>query len=386
MPLPGVKITVGDGALGRTVATDDGVAGLVLTGVAATSLALNTAARIYSLPDAVALGIVAATNPHAHREISEFYDKAGNGAELWIMLVAQATTHAAVFVATTGPMHVLLAAAGGRITIAATSMGRIGGYTPTMTGIVDFDLPAVATLAQTLANVFAAAFAPVRIILDGTYLIDPLTGVVSLKGNYDRVGTFVGCNATGRRAASMGAFIGTLAAIPVHQDVGRTKSGPFSPNGALTSGKALSAYSDAQLASLFDAGIMVLRSFLGLQGAFVASGITMALDTSDYTSLANCRVIDKAIRLTYQTYVLQINDTIAVTDAGEMLPTQVSYLEDVITNALTQRMVAEGNCSAVAVYIDPKQLILKTSKLGIVLKVRPLGYLKDIEIALGFTL
>jgi hypothetical protein len=384
MALPSVQINVADGALGRTTTTDDGVGAMVITGIAATSLALNVAAKIYSLQDAIALGITLATHPHAYAQISDYYDQAGSGAELWIMLISEATTSASVFTATTGPMAKLLEAAQGRVTIAANSMNRAGGYTPTMTGLVDYDLPAVAALAQIIATSQAAKFSPVRIILDGCYLLNPLTGVVSVKGAGDRVGVFLGVSETGKRTSSMGRFLGRLAAIPVHQSVARVKTGMFSANGALTSSLALSAYSDAQIASLHDAGYMAVRTFQGLLGAFVTDDLTLASPTSDFTSLARGRVIDKAIRLAYQTYVLEINDTVEVGTDGKLLPTKVSYIEDVILRTLKTRMVAEGNCSSVAVTVDPTQNVIANDRIEIVVKITPLGYLKNIVVKLGF--
>lgn len=382
--LPGVKIQVADGALGRTVATADGIAAMVLTGIAATGLALNVPTRIYSIADAITLGITAATHPHANGQINDFYEETGTGAELWITLVAEATTHAAIFTATTGPMQKLLDTSQGRVTIAATSLGRAAGYAPVMTGLLDYDLPAVAGLAHIIAKGYADRFSPLRIMLDGSYLLSPLTGVVSVKGAGERAAVFAGVSEPGKRAASMGRFLGRLAAIPVHQSIARVKTGRFSANGALTSGLALSTYSEAQLASLHDAGYMVLRTFQGIQGAFVSDDLCLASETSDFTSIALGRVMDKAIRIAYQTYVYELNDTIEIGSDGRLLPTKVSYLEDVITRALSQRMLAEGNCSAVQVSVDPTQNVLSTNSIEVVVKITPLGTLKQITVKLGF--
>lgn len=385
MALPGVQIQVADGALGRTVATADGVAGLVLTGIAASGLALNTAGRIYSLSDAVALGITAATHPHAYGQIADFYAQARSGAELWIILVAETTTHAAVYADLTGPMFKLLTLASGRITIAGHSMGRASGYTPSRTGLVDYDLPAVAAAAQVLAVAQAAQFSPVRIVLDGSYLITPLPAYSTIKGAGDRVAVFLGVGeVAGRNTASMGRLLGRLAAIPVHQSVARVKTGPFAANGSLTSGSSIDAYSRAAIGGLHDAGYMALVNFQGKQGAFVTHDVTLAAPTSDYTSLARGRVIDKAIRLAYQTYVEELNDTVEITEKGTLLPTKVSYIEDVILRALNQRLLAEGNCSGVDVSVDPNQNVIATDKIEVVIKITPLGYLKNIVVKLGF--
>lgn len=385
MSLPGVSIQIKDGGLGRTTATDDGVAGLVTTGSAATGLALNVPKVIYSLSEAVALGITLATHPHSYGQISDFYAETGDGAELWIMLVAEVTTHAAVYTALTGPMAVLLNAAGGRVTIAGHSMGRAGGYTPSMTGLVDYDLPAVAALAQTLASAQAAKFAYVRIALDGSYLLNPLTGVTSIKGLGANLAVFAGATETGKRTSSMGRFLGRLAGKPLHYSVARVKSGIFAPNGFLTSGLALSAYSDGQLASLHDAGYIVLRGFTGRTGAYVSDDVTLASADSDYSSLSRGRVMDKACRLAYDAYVGELNDVVQIDPlTGKLSPTFVSYMEDVMNRRLKQRMIAEGNCSAAKTYVNPDQDVLATDSVAVEVSVLPHGTLKWINVSLGF--
>lgn len=383
MPLPGVQINVADGALGRSVATDDGVAGLVLTGIAATGLALSVPKQIFSLSEAVELGITPATHPHAYNEIRKFYNKAFSGAELWILLTSEATTQENVFAASVGAMDTLLTASLGRITIAATSMGRAAGYTPTVTGSLDFAIGPVATAAQSLAAAYAAKFTPVNIIVDGTYFSDT-NPVTSIKGAGDYVSVFVGAEEAGKRASTMGSLLGSLAAIPVHQSVARVKTGVFCAEGYLTSGLSIKRYNPALIGQLHDAGYMALRNYPGVFGTFVTDDLTLAAPTSDFTSLARRRVMNKAIRIAYSTYVYEINDTIEIGPDGKLLPTKVSYIEDVIKRALRTRMLAEGNCSAIDVTVNPDQNVLETDQIEIVVKITPLGYLKHIIVKLGF--
>ena len=59
-------------------------------------------------------------------------------------------------------------------------------------------------------------------------------------------------------------------------------------------------------------------------------------------------------------------------------------------NAVNRTMTAVGELSADAdgagckAYIDPKQNVLSTSKIVLVLKVRPFGYARYIDVKLGF--
>jgi hypothetical protein len=386
MARPKVKINVKQNALGRTLATEDGIAGIVLTGVAATGLALGVAKKIASLADAVALGITLATHPHAYGQILDFYDQAKTGAELWIILISEATTAPNVFTPLTGPMDKLLKASKGRITIAGNSMGRAVGYTPTPTGILDFNLATVAASAHSLAQGYASRFQPVRIIIDGTYMINPLTGIATMRGAGDRAAVFAGVAEVSKKASSMGRFLGRLAAIPVHQSIGRVKTGPLASEGYYTSGLSISdeSYSVSVPDDLHDAGYMFLAEYPGIFGTYVQDDQTLAAADSDFVSLANGRVIDKAIRLAYRTYAKEINENVTITAEGKLSPTTVSYIESVILRDLDKNLKSKGNCSAVDVYVDPSQNILSSSELEIQLDITPVGYLKAITINLGF--
>lgn len=384
MALPKVKINLANG-LGRVADTDDVVCGVVLGGVAATGLAQNVGARVFSLAGAEALGITTSTHAHAYGQLSTFFNVAGNAA-IWIMLVPDSTTHAAM-VAANGPLDKLLAAANGAITLAAYSIKRAGGYTPG-TAYFDYDIAAVGAAAQTLANRYATEFAPVRIVLEGSWLsatkFNAGDALPTLKGVGDRVAVFCGAENSGDRHAAIGRLLGWYASHAVQVNPGQVSLGAFLGTGYLTTGVDVRSYVLSQLSALHDAGIMALRYFVGKGGVYVTDDPSFAATTSDFTSLARGLVIDKAIRLTYLTYVEQINSTIEITGEGKLSPTKVSELEDKIERALNLRMTAEGNISSARAVIDPTQDVLATDRIVIDVYIIPLGYLEEIEVNLQF--
>ena len=92
MALPNVTINLENGNLGRIAQSDDGVAGLILTGAAVSDkLALNEVYLINSSRDIARLGITAENNPLAHKELTAFYTETGDGAELYLLVVSEAT-------------------------------------------------------------------------------------------------------------------------------------------------------------------------------------------------------------------------------------------------------------------------------------------------------
>ena len=387
MSLPKVEIQVLSNSLGRVATVQDSVCALVLGGAAATSLAQNTAARVFSVKAAEALGIIASTHPHAYTQISNFFAVAGTEAELWIMLVPD-TTLATAIISSTGPLYSLVAAAAGRVTLAGFSIKRQSGYTPG-SGYFDYDVAAVAAAAQTIAQGFADAFAPLRIILEGSYLNATKFNAGDAFPEYhnigDRVSVFCGAANAGDKHADMGRFLGWLATETVEVHPAKVKRGAYLGAGYLTTGVAVEKYVTAQLQSISDAGIISLRYFVGMGGAYITDDPTLAATTSDFASLARGRVIDKAIRLTYITYINELNETIDITEIGKIAPTQVAYLRSVIERSLKENMVATGNISAATCYINPNQNVLATDKVEISISLLPRGYAKYITVQLGFT-
>lgn len=386
MPLPNVSIEVLSNALGRVATVDDTVVAMVLSGPAATGLAQNVAARVFSVAGAEALGITAALSSHAYTQISDFFALAGTDAELWIMLVPDTTTAAAICAAN-GPLQRLIAASAGRVTLATFSMKRAGGWNPGSL-YFDYDVAAVGALAQTIANGFFLVNAPVRIVLEGSYLnstkFDAGDAFPNFRAIGDRVAIFCGAANAGDRHACMGRLMGWMAAFSVETHPGRTKSGAFLGQGYLTTGVAIEKYVLSQLSALNDAAIMALRYHIGLGGAYITDDPSFSLVTSDFSSFTRGRVIDKAVRLTYTTYVGELNSTIDIEDDGKLKATQVAYLCSIIETSLRENMTAEGNISDASCFINPNQNVLATDRVEVQLNIRPRGYQKYIKVKLGF--
>ena len=93
MALPNIHIQLKNGSLGRVVRGDDGVTGLIVTGEAvADKLELNKVYQLSSPRDLTILGITAENNPLAYKDLLAFYREAGDGAELYLLVVPAATS------------------------------------------------------------------------------------------------------------------------------------------------------------------------------------------------------------------------------------------------------------------------------------------------------
>lgn len=380
MGLPKVAITLGNGNLGRTVATEDGVAGLVLSGVATASLALATPKAIFSLDDAIALGITeAGTNASAYRHIKEFYDLAGEGAELYIMLLASTVTLAQMAdVAFASSATLLLNAAQGRIRLLGLTRNAAA---PTLKDGLDEDSLAAIPKAEQLAQSYSAAFKPVRILIEGRAA--DVENVATLKDlrtySANHVGVVIG-STKNDGSASVGLVIGRAAAIPVQRNLGRVKDGALPLNQAYINKKKVEEISADDL--LHDKGYIIFRNFVGRSGYFLNDDPMCAPVTDDYSQLALGRVIDKAILIAYQTYVEELNDEVVIDAEGRISVPVIKYLQSKIETAVNQGMA--GEISSFSAYIDAAQNVLSTGKITVKAAVVPVGYTKTIEVLLGF--
>jgi hypothetical protein len=384
MALPKVAITLGNGNLGASVATDDGVAGLVLTGVATAGLPLGTPKVIFSLSEAQDLGILATGgNANAYRHIREFYDMAGEGAELYIMTVADTVTltQMADLTNATGATK-LLDAAQGRIRLLGLTRNPAASYIPGLTDGLDKDSLDAITKAQQLALAYGAQYKPVRVLIEGRKL--DTTNLATLKDlrtyTANHAGVVIG-STTNDGSASVGLVLGRAASIPVQRNIGRVKDGAL---------PILSAYVNTTKAEdltsgdlLHDKGYIFLRTFVGRSGYYLNDDPMCAPVTDDYSQLALGRVIDKATMIAYQTYVEELNDEITIDESGKISIPVIKYLQNKIESAVNLAMVDE--ISSFSAYIDADQNVLSTGKLTVKAAIVPMGYTKTIEVLLGFT-
>lgn len=388
MALPGVSIEIQNGNLGQVAPTDDSVVGMILQGVAATSLQLATAAQVFNLDEVEALGIDAAydtTNSvDVYRTIREFYDEAGSGAELWIMLVAQALTVEQIVDIANNHAKKLLNDANGRIRVWTVGRFPAAGYTPTTTNAMDVDIENAINKAQALCEDFASRFAPCRCILPAYAYTGTVASLPDLKTRDDnRVSILLGNTKTGGNSA-VGLLLGRLAAVPVQRNVGRVKDGAVEANAIYFGSSTLEA-AESTSTSAHDKAFITFRRHIRKAGYFFTDDPTATAATDDYNSLARGRVIDKAIVLAYDVYVNEILDEIEIdTTTGRIALDKAKYYQTIVQNAIDTAMTANGEISGVNVFVDPAQNVLSTGQICIELRIVPVGYARQIIVKLGF--
>lgn len=387
MALSNVTIKLENGGLGRTAASDDGVAGLILTGKAVTGkLDLNKVYQIASTRDLKTLGITVEDNALVYKDISAFYEQAGDGAELYVLVVSEATTLTQICsIDADSPVRKLIDHARGRVRLVGINRLPSAEYEASTedTGI-DADVVTAIAAMQAVAENYAAQINPFRAFVPGL-LWDGTTDKLfkPREGSYNRVGVVLAADAVIATTASaaIGQVLGRAAKIPVNYSLARVKTGAIAATGYLANGKKPEAVAGLHDA-LNDAGYIFYRTFVGRNGYYLNDDCMSAPLADDYSNLNLGRTIDKAMLLAYAAYITEIQDSVEVDDKGQLPAYLCTYYEGAIENAVAANM--QSQVSSFSAYINPQQNILATSRMEVSCKIVPQGILREIVVLLGF--
>ena len=396
--LPRVRIVFENGALGSVAPSADGVVGLVTTAVGvtgATGLKLAAPYILRKLDDLVALGVTSGDgdkNAFLYRHVEEFYDEAGDGAELWIMGFPDTELQSDLVDKTRETAKKLIQAANGRICALAVAFNPAAGYKPTIANGLDADLTAAMLKAQALAEwATNTLYAPLFVLLEAREYAGAPTSLVNLSTYaYNRVGVLLGDTSAGSSGAAIGLLLGRIARIPVQRHIGRVRDLAVKSLTAFV-GDTPAERADAE--TINDKGYITFRTFVGKAGYFFSDDSLATAVADDYRSIARRRTIDKAYRIAYQTLLEFLNEEIPITNEGKIVPAMAKSWEAEVETAIISQMGAEGNLgvdptdssdTGVKCFINPEQNIVSTNRVKISLKVKPYGYAKYIDVKLGF--
>ncbi len=393
MALPGVNITLGSGGLGRVAATADGIAGLLLTGAAVAGekegevkFALNKHYQLSSTKDLAGLGITAENNPLIDHEVRSFYAQAGDGAELHLLAAPETASLTSMVDGVESPLGKLVEEAAGRIKILGVNRLITAEQEVDDTQGIDADAITAAAKAQQTAESYAAKIMPFRMFLPAAKWSGTL-GADSWKPStmsYNRV-AMVLCSEgklNEQYPAAIGMVLGRAAKSEPQQDLGRVKSGSLAANGFFTDESPFLEKS-GKTDNINDAGFIFFLNYPGKNGCYL-NGCPMACSpTDDYAVLNNGRIMDKAMRIAYDTYISEIMDNIHVDENGKLPSGVCLSFESMIENAVA--LLMDGQISSFKAYVNPDQNILSTSRLEIECSIVPLGVLKNIHVLLSFS-
>lgn len=388
MNLPNVNIVIGNGNMGHISLSDDGIAGLILTGAAvANKLELNKVYVLGSTLEMAKLGITEETNPLLHKEITAFYQAAGEGAELHLLVVDEATTLTQMCSEDAdSPLRKLVNSAAGRLRLVGVNRNTPADYEMTAEKGLDADVITAIASAHAVAEDFLTSIAPFRVLLPALGWDGEATNLYKPReGSYNRVSVVMASDGkfgtSKLYSAAIGQVLGRAAKIAVHQNLGRVRDGAIAAKGFLTDGKMPEEHFSL-MNLLEDAGYIFYRTFVGKNGYYLNGDATATDITDDYCFLSSGRVIDKAMVVAYRTYIDDILDNIQVDPDKGTIPVSIcKSFEASIIRAVNTSMGDE--MSSFTAYIDPNQNILANGRMTITCKIVPLATLREITVNLS---
>lgn len=408
MPLPTFSIEIKTGNLGRIDAGADNVAALLIAGgVAASGLAVDTVKTIYSLKQAESLGITAtydSTNSiFAHYHIEEFFRENPNG-ELWTMLLDSTTERDEIFEGDQYAKY-LINAANGRI----KQLGVVWNEPTTHT--ITYILGTAIAKAEGLRATLLAEKKPLDVIFIEGYGFDEAAtaitdirskaapGVVVVVGR-DQYAKDLAITDVSANHAAVGTVLGMSTNKELHESFAwadESNTLTDEANGRFLGVEigvtnAADYEEEVALGTLHDKGFVFPRQYANRSGYYwnQSQGCVAITDDFKYTELIE--VLNKAIRLTYNTLVKYINKSFDLTDEGRLTNMERSFIENELRGNIETNM-ATNYSKLSTVIIDPAKddqnqaypSLFTIPTLRAIVGIRPKGKAEDIYLFIGFT-
>jgi hypothetical protein len=387
---PKVTIDYGNGALGQTISSADGLLCLVVCGAVAVDDTFSLAKHysIRKLSDADTLGITAGNNSLLYQTVKDFYTEAQEGTQVYVIGYPDTLKMSDVLNKENPYLRNVIEATNGELrgfAVTSVSDGK-----ENITNALDSNIPVALLNAQTLGEWSRTTrYAPVFFILDGLKFNGNASDLKDLKTHsYYRAAVVIGSITAGAANQAVGLVAGRIASGSIDRNIGRVADGALN---VLTMFAGETPIELADTETIYNLSYITFRTFTGISGYFISDDLTATKETDDYNHLTAVRTIDKAARIAYAVLVQQLLDKVQVKSDGTMLQPVIVSWQQILENAIASNMTANGELSddggdnGVEVYIDPSQDVLATSTINVEIRVRPFGYARYIKVLLGFT-
>lgn len=257
------------------------------------------------------------------------------------------------------------------------------------------------TTIQSVVEALAAVHKPIDTVIyaadiSGTANVSSLTdlGILTAPNvctSIGQDGSGLGFNlwkAYGKSITTLGAQLGAISLAKVSEDIAWVAKFQMS-NGieldtlAFANGQVYTDIADSLLDTLNTYRYIFLRKFVGNSGSYFNDSHTCVSVSSDYAYIENNRTINKAIRGMYVSLLPEIASPLQLNSDGTLSDITIAHLESVALPNLDQ-MVRDGDLSGRAVYINPIQDVLATSKVVVTAELLAKGVARNIEVGIGY--
>lgn len=385
--LPRIKINFLSGQLGKVGTSPDGLVAIVAGATAVTStFELGISYKIRKLSDLTVLGVTKENNPALVRYVSEFYLQSEEGTEVVVCGVDPAKKMTELLGKEEGEVRKLIERNRGalRAIFLSSSAGDSEEVTEGLSPDVYTALPEAQVLAEWATT---ELYAPLFIVIDGRGYTGKNLRDLSTQ-SYNRVGVLVGSTKQEDKGASLGILAGRIASIPVHRNVGRTLDGALNPETFYLNGKPIEEV-QSEVDDLYMKRYITFRIYVGRAGYFFSDDHLATSSKDDYAQIANRRVIDKAYRICYNSLLDVMLDDLDLNDDGTLQAQIVKSLEQKVERDINKSMtkaheLSGKNGEGCICIIDLNQNVVATEKIEVILRVRPRGCARYIDVLLGF--
>lgn len=407
------KLTVqkGQGGLGRTSASEDGVAGLVVqavgipAGTGISGIALLEPKKLLSTRDASDLGITEtydkANGLLVRYHIDCFFDLNPTG-ELWIMLVDRTLDWVDLADHTLADSAVkLLKAAEGKIRLLGIAFNPEDTYTGTAQDGLDSQIWDTINAAQLLANDEWDKHRPVEIFVEGRMFNGTAAAAKDLHTlNSESVYILIGSDASPDFRSSLandyaandnvlyhaaiGTLLGRLASSPVNESPAYMEKGDIqnvnlkkflSPG--LSNNEAVAPNWDDYLGVLNGKGYIFCFKDTDAVGTYFSNGYSCTALTSDYFCVENNRTINKAHKGIRKALLPKTGKPVLFNKDGTIARIVIEDLKVKGKKPLSN-MVAAEEISDFALQIDPLQEVQQTRNMEVEFSIVTTGTMETI--------
>ena len=396
---PKISIGFNNGIIGAVTPLDTGCFAIVASAVAVSSgFQLETPYQVKSLKEVASLKLTDSIDNHRlYKAISEFYAEAGEGSELWIYGIPKNKKVSEWFSPVEGvaPVENLLNAAKGKI----RGLFCVNDTTASVNveNGMDSDVLVAAGTVDTLFKKYTAEkYAPFFTILEAYNFDGNKVSLPDLKTqNYNSVGVLIGdtetrTGTTTSKGAAVGVLAGRLAAYPVRVNPGKVRNGALSAQKLFIKDTPVEQF-DTE--ALYDKGFITFTTHQNRAGYFVMDASMACAVDDDYHYITHRRTINEAFRHTYDALLSFLMDEVPANNDGTIQAIYAKTIESAVERKISTTMGEDLNQNpenlkdtGVKCFVNPHQNIVSTSKIEVVVNIRPFGSARWINVVLGFDL
>lgn len=177
-------------------------------------------------------------------------------------------------------------------------------------------------------------------------------------------------------------YILRLASIALSKSAGEVADGALE--------NVTTVYHDEALVPGLDADRFVTATSIpGLTGYYITRPNLMHSTGSDFTEMQYGRIMDEAIRITYNFFVQRLNSRVRLEKAGArrgyILEKDARALESGCTAKLDQGLTNKGDISSAETIVSRNDNISSTKTLTVTVKILPPGFIETVNVTMTFT-